>query len=91
MHSWSFHQLRQFVVYKAALAGVPVVFVDPRNTSQECPECGHTDKRNRPNRDTFLCRSCGFSGAADHIAAVNIGSRATVNSPNAASASLSAA
>ena len=91
MHSWSFHQLRQFVVYKAALAGVAVVFVDPRNTSQECPECGHTDKRNRPNRDTFLCRSCGLSGAADHIAAANIGSRATVNSPNAASASLSVA
>lgn len=92
MHSWSFDQLRQFVAYKAALAGVLVVFVDPRNTSRECPECGHTDKRNRPNRDTFRCESCGCSGAADHIvAAVNIGSRAQVNAPNAASESFSVA
>lgn len=91
VHSWSFDQLRRFVVYKAALAGVPVVFVDPRNTSRECPDWGHTDKRNRPNRDTFRCESCGFSGAADHIAAVNIGSRAAVNPPNAASSSLSIA
>lgn len=90
-HSWSFDQLRQFVAYKAALSGVSVVFVDPRNTSRECPECGHTDKRNRPNRDTFRCESCSCSGAADHIAAVNIGSRAEVNPPNAASTSLSVA
>jgi putative transposase len=42
MHSsWSFNQLRQFVLYKAALEGVPVVFIDPRNTSRTCPECGH--------------------------------------------------
>ncbi len=90
MHSWSFNQLRRFVLYKAALAGVPVVFVDPRNTSRTCIECGHIDKRNRPNRDTFHCCSCGFSGAADSIAAENI-RRAAVNPPNAASGSLSVA
>jgi IS605 OrfB family transposase len=37
LHSWAFHQLRRFVAYKAALAGVPVVYVDPRNTSRMCP------------------------------------------------------
>jgi putative transposase len=37
-HSWAFWQLRQFVTYKAAIAGVPVALVDPRNTSRECPE-----------------------------------------------------
>ena len=90
MHSWSFDQLRRFVSYKAALAEVPVVFVDPRNTSRRCPECGQVDKRNRPNRDTFCCWSCGFSGAADSIAAENI-RRGAVNRPNAASDSLSVA
>lgn len=33
---WSFLQLRSFVTYKAALAGVTVVTVDPRNTSRTC-------------------------------------------------------
>ncbi len=79
-HSWAFAQLRTFVEYKARLAGVPFVLVDPRNTSRTCPECGHVDKSNRPSRDLFRCVGCGFSGPADHIAAENI-RRAGVNRP----------
>jgi putative transposase len=83
-HSWSFYQLRQFVSYKAAIAGVPVALVDPRNTSRECPECGHIDKANRPARDRFACKRCGLAGPADHIAARNISGRAPVGEPDAA-------
>jgi IS605 OrfB family transposase len=83
-HSWSFYQLGSFVAYKAALAGVPVVLVDPRNTSRECPECGHIDKANRPQRDRFACKRCGLAGPADIIAAINIGRRVAVSLPNAA-------
>jgi putative transposase len=86
LHSWSFHQLREFICYRARLAGVPVAFVDPRNTSRTCPGCGHCDKRNRPNRDAFRCTACGFAGPADSIAATNIGRRAHVMVPNAAGA-----
>lgn len=82
-HSWSFHQLRSFVTYKAKLAGVLVVLVDPRNTSRTCPECGTIDKRNRPTRDLFCCVSCGRAGPADTIAAGNIARRAVVNQPHA--------
>lgn len=74
--SWAFAQLRGFVEYKAALHGVPLVCVDPRNTSRTCPVCGCIDKRNRPTRDRFACISCAFSGAADTTAAVEIGRRA---------------
>jgi len=81
LHSWSFFQLRSFVEYKAQLVGVPVVAVDPRNTSRTCPTCGHIDKRNRPSQGTFSCVACGYSGLADHIAAVNISRRAAVNPP----------
>lgn len=81
LHSWSFYQLRAFVEYKSALSGVPLVLVDPRNTSRTCPVCGCIDKANRPNQDTFSCVSCGFAGRADHIAAVNISRRADVNRP----------
>jgi putative transposase len=83
LHSWSFFQLRQFVEYKARLVGVVVVAVDPRNTSRTCPVCGCVDKRNRPRQDTFSCVACGFSGLADHIAAVNVGGRGAFNRPHA--------
>jgi IS605 OrfB family transposase len=82
LHSWSFHQLRGFIEYKAKRAGVPVVAVNPRNTSRTCPCCGYVDKANRKTQDKFLCMDCGFSGLADHIAAINIGRRAVVNQPN---------
>lgn len=80
-HAWSFHDLQQKIVYKAALLGVLVKFVDPRNTSRECPSCGYTDKTNRKTQATFKCVQCGFCGHADHIAARNISSRAVVNQP----------
>lgn len=86
LHSWSFAQLRTFLTYKAQLNGVPLVAVDPRNTSRTCPYCGHIDKANRKTQDTFLCVICGFSGLADHVAAVNIRSRAVVNRPNVSAA-----
>jgi len=82
-HSWAFYQLRQFIAYKAKLAGVPVVFVNPRNTSRTCPQCGLIDKRNRPDQAHFRCIGCGFAGPADTIAAGNIARRAAVNQPNA--------
>ena len=78
-HSWAFAQLRSFVTYKAALQGVPLVCVDPKYTSQACPECGAIDRRNRPTRDRFACINCGFSAAADTTAARNIARRAERN------------
>lgn len=79
--NWGFYQLKTFIGYKAKLAGVPVVLVNPRNTSRTCPSCGSIDKANRPNQATFLCASCGFSGHADTIAAGVIRARAAVMQP----------
>jgi putative transposase len=83
LHNWSFHQLRSFVGYKARQLGVPVVYVDPRNTSRTCIACGCVDKRNRPAQATFSCISCGFVAHADYVAAINIGRRGAVNHPYA--------
>lgn len=90
LHSWAFFQLRAFVVYKAALAGVPVHIVDPRNTSRTCPKCGCIDKANRKTQASFVCTSCGFAGLADVIAAVNISRRAPVSAPYCSDVSLRA-
>jgi putative transposase len=78
---WSFFQLRSFVEYKAQLAGVPIVPVDPRNTSRTCHVCGHCEKANRKSQAEFLCKHCGHSTNADSNAALNIRDRAVVNPP----------
>lgn len=72
LHSWSFSQLRQFVTYKAKLAGIPIAAIDPRNTSRTCPCCGVIDKANRRTQAVFSCVSCGHTEAADFVAAKNI-------------------
>lgn len=78
-HSWSFYQFRKFIEYKAKLQGVPLILVDPSYTSQTCPQCGNVDKKNRRDRDTFICIQCGFAGLADYTAALNIAARAVEN------------
>jgi IS605 OrfB family transposase len=86
LHSWAFGQLRGFISYKAQLSGVPVHFVDPRNTSRTCPVCGHCAKSNRKTQASFVCTSCGFAGPADVIAAGNISRRAPVSAPHVSEA-----
>lgn len=72
LSGWSFGQLFAFLDYKARLAGVPVVTVDPRNTSRTCSECGHCSRDNRKSQAEFSCRSCGHRANADENAARNI-------------------
>jgi IS605 OrfB family transposase len=75
LHSWSFHQLGTFLEYKARRAGVPLVYVDPAYTSQQCSECGHIERRNRVDQATFACRACGVIMHADDNASHNIARR----------------
>jgi putative transposase len=78
LHNWAFHAERTLITYKAFRCGAPIVLVDPRNTSRECPSCGVIDKRNRKTRDDFVCIWCGLAGPADHIAGINIRSRGLI-------------
>jgi putative transposase len=79
-HCWAFYQLRIFLAYKAAWAGVPIRCIDPRNTSRTCSQCGHCEKANRHSQASFTCQQCGFCLNADYNAAINI-SRAVVKQP----------
>jgi len=72
LSGWSFHQLAGFLSYKAEDAGIPIVQVDPRNTSKTCSVCGHCERGNRKNQAEFVCKHCGFSANADWNAARNI-------------------
>lgn len=78
---WSFLQLRSFVTYKATLVGIPVVLVDPRNTSRTCSVCGHCEKANRKSQAEFQCCQCGHHANADLNAARNIRAKALVKAP----------
>ncbi|MGY2727462.1 putative transposase [Thermostichus sp. OS-CIW-21] len=84
-NNWAFYQLRMFVAYKAAIAGVPVVLVPPAYTSQTCHKCLHIHPergKSYRNGKSFKCGHCGWEGDADHNAAQVISLLgATVNSP----------
>jgi len=79
--SWAFAQLRQFIEYKARITGVMVRMVNPRYTSQECPQCHYIAKSNRRSQSKFLCQQCGYILHADIVGATNISRRASVNVP----------
>ena len=73
--NWSFFQLAQYVTYKAESVGIPVVKIDPRNTSRTCCVCGHCEKFNRKSQAKFVCQQCGHHANADLNAAINIAAR----------------
>jgi putative transposase len=76
---WSFYELRNYITYKAKLAGIPVVLVNPKNTSRECYACGHIAKENRKSQSEFVCVNCSHFDNADSNASKIIARRASVN------------
>lgn len=69
MHSWTFAQLQQFIEYKANAVGIPVMYIDPRYTSQRCSRCDEIGIR---NKHKFWCPHCNMANNADFNAAYNI-------------------
>lgn len=63
---------RRMLEYKQLWLGGEVIAVPPRYTSQECPQCHHSCKENRPQQALFLCVACGYANHADVVGAINI-------------------
>jgi IS605 OrfB family transposase len=85
INRWAFYQLRLFTEYKARIAGVDVILVAPRYTSQTCSICHHIHpepgKSYRQGK-VFKCGFCGFKHDADVNGALNIAQLgAVVNQP----------
>ena len=68
VNSWSFGQLQKFIAYKTMKAGIQVVYVNPKNTSKECPVC---HKLNKSDDRKYTCE-CGFHHHRDVVGAMNI-------------------
>ena len=66
----------QVLSYKAEEAGMRVIKIDPKGTSQTCNECGAPNSLTLSDR-VFTCRECEYSGDRDINAAKNILNRAT--------------
>ena len=58
--------------------GGNLVIVPAAYTSQACHECGHVAKKNRESQAVFKCVECGYRANADVNAAMNILSRALI-------------
>lgn len=72
LNSWSFYRLAKFIEYKAVLAGIRLVYVNPYKTSQRCPHCGETHKA----KDRKYVCECGFHAHRDLVGAINIAKNA---------------
>ena len=68
--SWPRGEIHRQIEYKAALAGVPVIKVNPQWTSKTCPVCG-ARRRDRVGQD-FVCLHCDWEMDRQINAGMNI-------------------
>ncbi len=73
LHLFPYAKLRNYIVQKAEMKGMAVLFVDPSFTSQTCHACGSRGER---QRHRFYCPACSTVYHADLNAAINILRRA---------------
>ena len=79
---WRYHQLQNYLEYKAKEAGMELRKVNAKYTSRRCSECGHIHLEfDRAYRDSasskgkaaeFCCPECSYKADPDYNAARNI-------------------
>lgn len=70
MNTWQFYEIQRQVEYKALWEGIPVVYINPRGTSRNCPDCG---SHVAPLRERKLfCAVCDKVWDRDILASLNI-------------------
>ncbi|MDF5723489.1 MAG: RNA-guided endonuclease TnpB family protein [Rhizonema sp. PD37] len=69
------------IAWLAVKSGKHVVPVPAKHTSQECPKCGHVDKKNREG-EKFICLVCHYTEHADTKASRTIAQRVGLVFPN---------
>ncbi|MCL4373617.1 MAG: transposase [Candidatus Marsarchaeota archaeon] len=78
IYNASWNKFIQMLSYKAESAGMKVILVDPRGTTQECSNCHHVKKGSEMltlEDRIYHCNACGFTIDRDQNAAINIRNR----------------
>ncbi|MEM0035402.1 MAG: RNA-guided endonuclease TnpB family protein [Desulfurococcus sp.] len=66
---FAYRRLQHAVMLKAIEYSIPILIIDPRNTSSTCPRCG---SRLVYVHRLAICRKCGFKRDRDFVGAINI-------------------
>ncbi|EQD34275.1 transposase, IS605 OrfB family, partial [mine drainage metagenome] len=66
------NKIIQYTMYKAESAGILVVMVDPRHTSQKCSRCGNIKHDLKLSDRIYHCNICDFTIDRDLNAAINV-------------------
>jgi IS605 OrfB family transposase len=70
----SYRKLEHWIDWQCEKNGVPIIVVDPKNTSTTCPRCN--TKLNENSYRRMRCSGCGFEADRDTVAVLNIAKRA---------------
>jgi putative transposase len=70
-NEWGMYTFLQMLAYKCHLYGKDLHFLDERNTSKMCSECGNAQAMPLWKR-TYTCVECGLVRDRDENSAVNI-------------------
>jgi len=66
---FAYRKLQLAIITKAIEYNVPIVFMNPRNTSTACPKCG---AKLVYNHRLAICPRCGFMADRDTVGAMNV-------------------
>jgi IS605 OrfB family transposase len=72
----SYRMLEHWIDWQCEKNGVPLIVVDPKNTSSTCPRCN--TKLNENSYRRMKCSGCGFEANRDTVAVLNIEKRALI-------------
>ena len=66
------NKIIRYTTYRAESAGKMVMLIDPRQTSQECSQCGNIKKDLKLSDRIYHCNVCGLTIDRDLNAAINV-------------------
>jgi len=70
LHAWSFRKIQTYIEYKANLEGIPVTYVNTKNSSKTCHRFGHVALKVEGRE--FRCPKCGLVYNRDLNSAINL-------------------
>ncbi|MEM1608774.1 MAG: zinc ribbon domain-containing protein [Ignisphaera sp.] len=75
---FAYRKLQHAIIAKSIEYNVPILIIDPRNTSSTCPRCG---SRLVYVHRLAICKTCKFKRDRDFVGAINIYLRGDVGKP----------